>query len=107
MRADPDYLSNLGELATLKNTLAAYFHQDWSLDSGSEEEVWREIVRANPQDYLGRLVEQIDALLLRSDDAIQQLFRQYADGLPFETAADGRQFLEVFQIFVRTYGVLG
>ena len=58
MKPDPSYLSHFGELATLKNTLASYFNQDWSAYSATEEEVLRQIVRENSTEDLERLVEQ-------------------------------------------------
>ena len=105
MQPDPPYLSHFGEFATLKNTLASYFSQDWSLDSDSEEGVWRLIVRENPPDELARLVEQIGALLTRSDEEVQTVFHVAADGLSYPSASDTRQFLEVFSSFVQTYGL--
>ena len=105
MQPDPSYLNHFGEFATLKNTLASYFSQDWSLDSDSEEAVWGLIVRYNPPNELARLVEQIGALLTRSDEEVQTVFHVAADGLSYPNATDTRQFLEVFSSFIQTYGL--
>ena len=105
MHPDPTYLSHFGEFATLKNTLAGYFNLDWSVDSESEEEVCRMIVRENPREDLERLVEQIEALLGRSDDEVQRVVYEAADGLPIQEPQETRRFLEVFHVFVQTYGL--
>jgi hypothetical protein len=41
MSEDPDYLADLGELATLKNAIGGYFHQDAGLDYDSFDDAWR------------------------------------------------------------------
>lgn len=105
MNLDPSYLSHLGEFGTLKNALSSYFNQDWMCDADSEEGIWRLIVRDSNSEELQRLITQIETLLGRSDDEVQQVFYAAADGLPVQEPAGTRRFLEVFQTFIHTYGV--
>jgi hypothetical protein len=105
MQSDPTYLSHLGELATLKNTLSCYFHQDWQCDANTEEEVWRQIIDESSRDEMLRLVEQIGFLLSRSDEEVCTLFRSTADGLSLTEPVEVRRFLELLRAFIQTYGV--
>ena len=105
MNPDPSYLSQLGEFGTLKNTLSCYFNQDWMCDADSEEGIWRLIVRDSHSEELQRLIDQIEALLSCSDVEVQQVFYEAADGLTVQEPPDTRRFLEVFQSYIRTYGL--
>ena len=103
MQSDPSYRSPWGELGALKNCLAGYFNQDWALDYKSVEEAWYAIVREGGADHRLRLLEQLDALLQRSDSDVHVLFRDTADGLYFIEAKDTRHWLEDFQRFLHSH----
>ena len=46
------------------------------------------------------LIPQIEALLDRSDDEIQRFFAETLDGLTFDSPAEARSWLKMFQAFL-------
>jgi uroporphyrinogen-III synthase len=46
------------------------------------------------------LIPQIEALLNRSDDEIQRFFAETFDGLTFDSPAEARSWLQMFQAFL-------
>lgn len=70
---DPDYLSDLGELATLKNFLiTAYFQSVWEYFD-SDEEVWQDYVLRASSDELQLLVNQMEIVASRPPTAILEI----------------------------------
>ena len=54
MRPDPSFLSHLGELATLKNFLGCYYHQDAWEDFDTDAQIWAAYRSEASQDEQGR-----------------------------------------------------
>ncbi|NZA26247.1 hypothetical protein H0E84_07595 [Luteimonas sp. SJ-92] len=92
MRNDPAYLASLGELATLKNAIGAWFHQDAYLDFASDEDVWDDMFAGHDSEARQLLMAQIAALLQRSDDAIVGLWNSQAHSHTFASGAEARHF---------------
>jgi hypothetical protein len=97
---DPQYLKNLhGELATLKNFLGAYFHQDVWDDYSSEEEVWdaymgKPDIEKNRED-IERTIGQIDFLLnTKTPDEIHTFLQTHADALYRERPEESVDWLK-------------
>jgi hypothetical protein len=102
MHPDPPYLNHLGELATLKNFLGRYYHEDAWKDFGTDAEIWAAYRGVASQDELARLVEQLQSLLARPDDHVHTFFRANADGLYFMAPPDTRAWLQRLLKYFRT-----
>src|SRR5437879_3209440 len=94
MRSDPLYLSHLGELATLKNFLGCNYHQDAWEDFDTDAEIWAGYHSNASDDEVARLAEQLQSLLVRSDDEVHTFFRANADGLYFVEPSHTRAWIE-------------
>jgi hypothetical protein len=88
MRKDESHLSQLGELATLKNFLGCYFHQDFWDDWGTVEEFLANYPDMSTPDERELVCQQIQVLIDRTDEQIEQFILKEAGGLWFETAAE-------------------
>jgi hypothetical protein len=101
MRPDPSYLSDLGELATLKSFLLCYYHEDAWEDFDTDAEIWVAYRSEAGHEELPRIIEQLQALLARSDDEVHTFFRAHVGGLYFieppHTRAWLQRLLEYFQ----------
>ena len=102
MRPDPSYLSHLGELATLKNFLGCYYHEDAWEDFDTDTEIWAFYRGETQPDELARLAEQLQALLARSDDEVHIFFREHVGGLYFVEPPDTRAWLQRLLEYVQT-----
>ena len=60
---DPPHLRHLGELASLKRTIACHFHQDSGLDYPSDDDRWAAILKESGPAERGLLAAQIKELL--------------------------------------------
>jgi len=90
MTRDPRHLVGLGELATLKNAIASWYHQDAFIDCGSHEEIWQDIRRSHDQESLRLLIAQIEMLLKQTDGEINAFWGcQSAYGFANETETRG------------------
>lgn len=91
---DPPYLRHLGELATLKNSIACHFHQDSGLDYPSDDDRWAAILQDSGPAERSLLAAQLGELLSRDDSFVMQFWRKYSDYYCFETAAEVRAYLQ-------------
>jgi hypothetical protein len=94
MQPDPSYLDHLGELATLKNFLGCYYHQDAWEDFHTDAEIWAAYRKEASPEELARIVEQLQTLLARSDDEVHAFFRANVDGRYFVDPPDTRGWLQ-------------
>ena len=90
---DPPYLRHLGELASLKNTIACHFHQDSGLDYPTDEDRWAAILKESGSAERGLIAAQIRELLSRDDAFVLQFWDEHSGYFCFETAADVRAYL--------------
>lgn len=99
MAEDPRYLEHLGELATLKNAIACWYHQDAFADFKSHEEIWQDIRQSHDSDSLELLLVQAKALLMRADWQIADVWNSQSS-FGFTKGADARRFLGCFIEFL-------
>jgi hypothetical protein len=93
MRKVPAYMASLEELATLKNAIGAWFHQDAYLEFTSDEDTWADIFAGHDSDERQLLIDQLTVLLQQSDDAVSHLWNSEAHSHTFTDGAEARQFL--------------
>ena len=62
MRSDPSYLSHFGKLATLKNFLRSYYHEDAWEDFDTDAEIWAAYRSETASDEIARIVEQLTVI---------------------------------------------
>lgn len=79
MLKDPDYLAEHGELATLKNAIACSFHQDAFAIHGNMDALVRDFWDSHGGESAMLLKAQLQALLQRDNEAIQDLWDKYSD----------------------------
>jgi hypothetical protein len=101
MSADPSYLSHLGELATLKNFLGCYYHEDAWEDFDTDAEIRAAYRSSASDDELVRLAEQLQLLLARSDEEVHTFFRDNVHGLYFVEPSHTRAWLESLLQYLR------
>ena len=99
MAKDPQYLEKLGELATLKNAIACWYHQDGFEVFKSHEEIWRDIRRCHDPESLELLLAQVQTLLSRTDSEINEVWVSQSS-FGFYNEADGRAFFVRFAAFL-------
>ena len=102
MRPDPSHLSHFGELATLKNFLGCYYHEDAWEDFDTDVEIWAAYRGEARHEDLARLVEQLQTLLTRSNDEVHAFFREHVDGLYFIEPPDTRAWLRRLLEYLQT-----
>lgn len=93
MLKDPDYLSELGELATLKNAIACSFHQDAFDIHGNMDALVRDFWDSHGVDSAALLKTQLQTLLQRDNQAIQSLWDKYSDWIT-GSSKDTRKIFE-------------
>ncbi|WIT14315.1 contact-dependent growth inhibition system immunity protein [Paucibacter sediminis] len=93
MKAEPSYLADLGELATLKNAIGGWYHQDAYLDFETDEDIWQSIVEGLGEDGMHRLTAQISELLARKDHEVLELWNANSHCHGFANAHEAREFL--------------
>ena len=86
MLKDPDYLLQLGELATLKNAIQCYFHQDAFEIYDGYEALFADMWRNHPDESGDLLREQLQAVLAYGDVELERFWRQNSDWLCASTA---------------------
>jgi hypothetical protein len=94
MIRDPEYLDHLGELATLKNAIACYFHADAGLEFRDVEAAWKACLRSHGYPERELVVSQIGEVLKLSDHEILVFWRRWADWGFLPDAAAVRAGLE-------------
>jgi hypothetical protein len=102
MQPDPSHLSHLGELATLKNFLGCYYHQDAWEDFDTDAEIWAAYRNEASEKDLARIIEQLQSLLAGSNDEVHTFFRAHVDGLYFVDPPDTRAWLERLLAYFQT-----
>jgi hypothetical protein len=73
MTKDPDYLSHLGELATLKNALACSFHQDAFVIHENMDALVRDFWAGYDQQSALLLETQLKSAIKQGNELVQQL----------------------------------
>jgi len=91
---DPPYLRHLGELATLKNTIACHFHQDSGLDYPNDADRWSAIRQEMGPTERALLAAQIVELLARDDAFVLQFWGKHSGYYCFEKADEIRAYLQ-------------
>lgn len=79
------------EMTELRSFLSGYFHEDWTLDASSTDEVVAQFLKAGPSSAkIDRIVSQIQACLNSqlSDEAIERNLLQEL-GCYYLPSADG------------------
>ena len=79
MAKDPDYLSHLGELATLKNAISSSFHQDALVIHENMDAVVRDFWTGYDEGSALLLENQIETALQQGNEVIQELWDRYSD----------------------------
>ena len=64
------------------------------------ESLWWLVDSVRRREAAQGLISQIEALLNRSDDEIQKFFAETLDGLTFDSPAEARSWLQMFQAFL-------
>lgn len=94
MDSEPAYLASRGELATLKNAIGSWYHQDAYLDFNADTEIWRAVWASSDEAGQRRLVDQLSELLGRSDDEVLTGWNGESHAFRFDDAREAREFLE-------------
>jgi len=87
-------LAQLGELATLKNAIQCYFHQDASEIYKSQEALIADLWNGHPGESGDLLREQLDVVLAYEDTQLEQFWNQHSQWL-CASAADTRTLLRM------------
>jgi hypothetical protein len=99
MSEDPEYLRDKGELATLKNAVACYFHQDMKFEFSGVDAAWEACALGHSSPSRTLLLSQIHRLIGRSDEEICRFWREWADwGLSSDSSAVRAYLLSGIQI---------
>ena len=93
MSSEPSYLASLGEVATLRNAIGSWYHQDAYLDFETDSDIWTSIWSGHDAAARERLVSQLRGLLSRDDSAVLNLWNAEAHSHSFTDAAEAREFL--------------
>lgn len=88
-------------MATLKNFLSGWYHQDAWDEYRIDKQRWCAFQRAASSEELARLREQVEALSARSTDEIHHFIQSNADALYFEQSQMSREWLEDFRSWLR------
>lgn len=104
MKQEPEYLRHLGDLATLKNFLGSCYHQDASIEFGTDEDRWRAFHDSASSDEMERVREQVEVLAGRPTDEIHDFLWRNADALRFSNPEESREWLEDFQSWLQEAG---
>ena len=94
MSKDPDYLAQLGELATLKSAIQCYFHQDAFEIYKEHEALIADLWNGHPGDSGDLLRKQLGVVLAYEDTQLEQFWNQHSEWL-CASAADTRTLLRM------------
>ena len=94
MDSEPSYLASHGELATLKNAIGSWYHQDAYLDFSEDVEIWASMWAASDSAGRRRLVSQLEQLLSRSDAEVLSLWNGESHAIRFDDGLEAREFLD-------------
>jgi len=93
MHTDPPYLSHFGELATLKCTIASWYHQDAYLDFDSDQAIWSDIMSSHDEPSRQRIIFQLRELLNRTDQEIMALWNANSHSHLYRDPNEAKRFL--------------
>jgi len=94
MDSEPSYLASYGELATLKNAIGCWYHQDAYLDFNEDAEIWASMWAGYDGAGQRRLVNQLEQLLSRSDAEVLSVWNAESHAFRFDDGAEAREFLD-------------
>lgn len=95
MRKDPSHLINLGELATFKNFLGGYYHQDVWDEFLNHEEVWNFAIEGHSFNSFELLIEQMNEVLTWLPERIHNFIKDNeSGGLYLKTPKDALIWLK-------------
>ncbi len=94
MNSEPSYLASLGELATLKNAIGSWYHQDAYLDFNADAEIWTSMWAGYDDAGRRRLLGQLEQLLNRSDAEVLSVWNGESHAFRFDDGPEAREFLE-------------
>jgi len=94
MDSEPSYLASHGEFATLKNAIGSWYHQDAYLDFKTDADIWASMWAGYDSAAHGRLVDQLEQLLSRSDAEVLSVWNSESHAFRFDDGHEAREFLD-------------